>query len=53
MAVLCMLYWYGALRLDEKCMLVRYGTLGRALRLDEKCMLVWYVAHGPEELVHG
>ena len=53
MAVLCMLYWYGALGLDEKCMLVRYGTLGRALRLDEKCMLVWYVAHGLEELIHG
>ena len=25
-AVLYMLYWYGALRLDEKCMLVWYGA---------------------------
>ena len=40
--VLCMLYWYGALRPDEKCMLVWYGALG----LDEKCMLVWNDGNG-------
>ena len=28
MAVLCMLYWYGALRLDEKYMLVWYVAHG-------------------------
>ena len=36
------LYWYGALGLDEKCMLVWYGALG----LDEKCMLVWNNGNG-------
>ena len=43
---LCMLDWGGG---KGVVVLYWYGALG----LDEKCMLVWYVAHGPEELVHG